>query len=183
MTHSDAGTADWPFTLIRRADIDELSPTQLGELQSVMRSAIEGSWRDRALRAEERLYAGKTVPEAQALRRRFCAELAANMAPDALEGGAPDSDESRPEGKFLLGLELKDWIKAARRNAGWTQQCLAEELGRTKANISAWEAGRHRPSVDQLRMISEFTGFPFLQVGRAGDAQQQHSGPAGDVGA
>jgi len=63
MNDADTIGAPWPFRIIRRAEIDELSPTQLGELQSVMRAAINAGWRERALHAEELLRAGNGVAE------------------------------------------------------------------------------------------------------------------------
>ena len=61
-------------------------------------------------------------------------------------------------------MELKDWIKAARQHAGMTQAQLAEAIGRTKANISSWEAGRHRPSIQQARDLARLTSYPFLDM-------------------
>lgn len=59
---------------------------------------------------------------------------------------------------------MKLWIRLARKKAGLTQEQLAEKLGLTKANISAWENGRHEASLAKLAAISEITGLP-LEVG------------------
>jgi transcriptional regulator with XRE-family HTH domain len=58
-------------------------------------------------------------------------------------------------------MDLKDWVKAARKSAGLTQEQLGEKLGRTKANVGHWETGKHEPSFDQMRRISEVTGHPM----------------------
>lgn len=56
-------------------------------------------------------------------------------------------------------MKLNEWIKAARQYKELTQDQLAEQLGLTKANISAWEVGRHEPSFGNLIKIVQITGF------------------------
>lgn len=34
-------------------------------------------------------------------------------------------------------------------------------IGRSKANVSLWESGRHRPSAEMLTLISSLTGYPL----------------------
>jgi transcriptional regulator with XRE-family HTH domain len=58
-------------------------------------------------------------------------------------------------------MELKDWIRVARKAAKLTQEQLGEKLGMTKGNVSAWENGRHEPSYAQLQQISEISGEPL----------------------
>jgi transcriptional regulator with XRE-family HTH domain len=58
-------------------------------------------------------------------------------------------------------MELKDWIRVARKAAKLTQEQLGERLGMTKGNVSAWENGRHEPSYAQLQQISEISGMPL----------------------
>ena len=65
-------------------------------------------------------------------------------------------------------MDIKDWVKAARKHAKLTQEGLGTELARTKANVSAWETGSHEPSYSQLVKIAEVTGYPLL----ASDAAQ-----------
>lgn len=60
----------------------------------------------------------------------------------------------------LAGMEMKDWILAARQFAKLTQPQLGEAMGLTKGNISAWEKGRHEASHEQLVKIAAITGFP-----------------------
>lgn len=57
-------------------------------------------------------------------------------------------------------MEMKDWIRAARLHAKLTQERLAECMGLTKGNISAWENGRHEASHEQLIKLASVTGFP-----------------------
>jgi transcriptional regulator with XRE-family HTH domain len=56
-------------------------------------------------------------------------------------------------------MEIKDWIREARKHAKLTQDRLAERLGLTKSNISAWEHGRHVASLDQLIRVASITGY------------------------
>lgn len=58
-------------------------------------------------------------------------------------------------------MGLANWVRTARVKGGFTQDRLGELLGVTKANISAWENGRHDPSVEQMEKISELTGEPL----------------------
>lgn len=52
-------------------------------------------------------------------------------------------------------LHIGAWVRECRRAAGLTQAQLGEALGKTKANISAWEANRHEPSYAQMLLIAE----------------------------
>lgn len=60
-------------------------------------------------------------------------------------------------------MELKDWVRAARKHKHWTQTQLGEKLHVTKGNVSAWENGHHEPSFGQLQVIAEQTGYPLMQ--------------------
>ncbi len=50
-------------------------------------------------------------------------------------------------------------IRMARRQAGFTQQVLAERAGTSQAAMSAYESGRRSPSVDTLCRILGAAGF------------------------
>ncbi len=41
-------------------------------------------------------------------------------------------------------------IREAREQLGWTQALLAEQMGRTQTAVSYWEAGKRKPSLDDL---------------------------------
>lgn len=51
-------------------------------------------------------------------------------------------------------MKLKTWVKEARTHAKLTQESLGEAIGVGKANVSAWENGRHEPSLSQIKQIS-----------------------------
>ena len=50
----------------------------------------------------------------------------------------------------------------ARRQAGLTQQALADRAGTSQAAMSAYESGRRSPSVDTLCRILGAAGFEVL---------------------
>ena len=56
--------------------------------------------------------------------------------------------------------EIGKWVLHVRRTIGYTQERLAEELGCTKGNVSAWENNRHMPSPGQLSKIADLGGRP-----------------------
>jgi phage repressor protein C with HTH and peptisase S24 domain/transcriptional regulator with XRE-family HTH domain len=58
-------------------------------------------------------------------------------------------------------MEMRNWIRSARKKADLTQEQLGEKLGVTKGNVSAWENGRHEPSYAQIQEISVVTKYPM----------------------
>lgn len=52
-------------------------------------------------------------------------------------------------------MEMKDRIKAVRRDAGITQQQMAEDLGVSKSSIMSWEYDQNKPSKAVLQLISQ----------------------------
>lgn len=58
-------------------------------------------------------------------------------------------------------MEIKLWIRAARKKADLTQEQLGEKLGVTKANVSSWETGRHKPSYEQIQRIAALSKLPL----------------------
>jgi SOS-response transcriptional repressor LexA len=58
-------------------------------------------------------------------------------------------------------MELKDWVRAARKHKGWTLADLGEAVGRSKATAGFWEAGKTAPSYAQIKKIAEATGYPL----------------------
>lgn len=75
--------------------------------------------------------------------------------------GKENIDLSRLDSLYYRAMEMKSWIRLARKKAGLTQEQLAEKLGLTKGNISAWENGRHEASFSQLEAIAELSGLPI----------------------
>ncbi len=61
-------------------------------------------------------------------------------------------------------MELKDWIRSARKHKGWTQEQLGDAMGVTKGNVSGWENGRHEPGYSQLTKISSLTGYSMAYI-------------------
>ncbi|WP_244105146.1 LexA family protein [Burkholderia ambifaria] len=54
-------------------------------------------------------------------------------------------------------MDIGEWIKASREAAALKQDELAERLGKTRGNVSAWENGRHEPSFGQILEIARIT--------------------------
>lgn len=67
-------------------------------------------------------------------------------------------------------MNIAQWVKASREVAEMSQDVLAEHLGKTRGNISAWENGRHEPSFAQILEIAKLTGhkipIPGLENGK-----------------
>lgn len=72
-----------------------------------------------------------------------------------------------PKGMTELSA-LAVYVRFARKHKGLSQQALGDILGVTKGNISAWENGRHEPSVSQLKRISTVTdtAIPHEVIGQ-----------------
>lgn len=70
-------------------------------------------------------------------------------------------DLSRIAILYASGMELSAWVKLARTKRGWTQDQMADALGVTKGNVSAWENGRHEPGWAKLLTIGRLTCTPL----------------------
>lgn len=57
-------------------------------------------------------------------------------------------------------LPLKDRIRWARQEAGFSQVAFAAALGTTQRHVSRWENGHHSPSGRYVALIAETTGQP-----------------------
>lgn len=83
-----------------------------------------------------------------------------------------------------------EWVKAARAKAGLTLEQLGELVGRTKANVSHWEKGKHSPSYAQMLVLSRVTGHPlpsgadlvFEDPLKLGNAVGEHPTPPDTLG-
>ncbi|OCG33682.1 hypothetical protein A9G26_09430 [Gilliamella sp. Bim1-2] len=53
----------------------------------------------------------------------------------------------------MMDLNVAEWVKQSRLNAGYTQEQLAEKLSMTKGNVSAFENGRTSPSFNVMLKI------------------------------
>ncbi|WP_224785338.1 LexA family protein [Pandoraea pnomenusa] len=58
---------------------------------------------------------------------------------------------------YIRDMDIAQWIRASREAAQLKQDELAEKLGKTRGNISAWENGRHEPSYSQILEIARLT--------------------------
>ena len=65
-------------------------------------------------------------------------------------------------GLYSGEMDIPTWVRSARKHKSLTQEQLATRLKLTKANISAWETGRHEPGFNQLKLIEAITGFPLM---------------------
>lgn len=68
---------------------------------------------------------------------------------------------------YSCAMDLKEWVKLARKHKKWTQQELGDAVGRTKANVGHWETGKHSPPLKVLSQISEVTGYALPDIGGA----------------
>ena len=58
-------------------------------------------------------------------------------------------------GKMEETMTLADKLKEARKNAGLTQNELAEKLSVSRQAVTKWELGKGIPDIDNLRTISK----------------------------
>lgn len=58
-------------------------------------------------------------------------------------------------------IDVSGFVKRARNTLKLTQPQLAELLGCTKGNVSAWENNLHQPSYSQLCWLSRKSGLPL----------------------
>lgn len=70
-------------------------------------------------------------------------------------------DALRIDNLYPVSMELSAWVKLARQEKGWTQEDMADALGVTKGNVSAWENSRHEPGWGQILKIAGLTGQPL----------------------
>lgn len=55
-------------------------------------------------------------------------------------------------------------IAAARRQAGWSQQRLAQAVGAAQTTVSSWERGRTEPGREDVRRIAEVLDIPVARL-------------------
>ena len=84
---------------------------------------------------------------------------------------ARNTGNNIPANLYDNAMELKDWVRLARKHKGWTLTQMAEAVGRSKSNIGLWEQGMHSPSYEQVQQIAAETGFPLpheVELGQGG---------------
>ncbi|WP_249354799.1 XRE family transcriptional regulator [Ralstonia sp. 3PA37C10] len=91
---------------------------------------------------------------------------------------------SPPPEDFLTigGMDIGTWIRASREAAGITQDELAEKLGKTRANVSAWENERHAPSYPQILEIAKITKHAIPIPGIPSALTKQTDGQLAAIG-
>ena len=62
---------------------------------------------------------------------------------------------------YLAGMNVAEWVRAARSHAQMNQTQLGDAVGVGKQNVSAWENDRHEPSFTQMSRIAEVTKYPM----------------------
>ncbi len=55
-------------------------------------------------------------------------------------------------------MSFPEQLKKARKQAGYTQQQVANHIGITNSAYCAYEIGKRQPDVEKIRMIAEFLG-------------------------
>lgn len=68
--------------------------------------------------------------------------------------------------------EVGQRVRAAREEAGMTQERLADLLGMSDSGLTLWESGKRRIPLDQLREIGRLTGKPMWWL-MSGDAPDE----------
>lgn len=61
---------------------------------------------------------------------------------------------------LLMGYVMKDKIRQARKEAGYTQHELADAIGIHQTQVARWETGKAIPYTSTLAKIAEATGKP-----------------------
>ena len=59
---------------------------------------------------------------------------------------------------------MKMTLKAARINAGLTQEQLAKKVGVAKKTVSTWETGKVRPKIDKVEAICSAVGTGYDDI-------------------
>ncbi|MGJ7512375.1 helix-turn-helix domain-containing protein [Variovorax sp. GT1P44] len=67
-------------------------------------------------------------------------------------------------------MDIPKWLKESRQRAGLTQENAGALVDVTKGNWSAWEHGRHSPSIKQLARIADALHAPLPDGLKSNDA-------------
>ena len=59
---------------------------------------------------------------------------------------------------------MKLTLKAARINAGFTQEQVKEKTGIARSTLTNWESGRNLPRSDKLKQICELYGISTEEI-------------------
>ena len=70
-------------------------------------------------------------------------------------------------------MTIGERIKSARKQAGMTQQELAERLETSYVGISLWESGKRKPKPESLKRIAQVLNIPIAFFAEAGNMSEQ----------
>jgi len=63
-------------------------------------------------------------------------------------------------------------ISELRKEAGLSQQELADRIGTTQVTLSGWENGHHVPRANHLQALSEVLGVPMGEIAFGGEVRE-----------
>lgn len=66
-------------------------------------------------------------------------------------------------------MEFSEKLQELRKSRGLTQEELAEALYVSRTAVSKWESGRGYPSIDSLKVISNYFTVTILFLSMAGE--------------
>ena len=61
-------------------------------------------------------------------------------------------------------IKIGQFLANLRKEQGWTQEQLGENLGVTNKTISRWEKGNYLPPVEMLQMMSDLYGLTINEI-------------------
>ena len=69
-------------------------------------------------------------------------------------------------GTMLCDMGIALWLRAVRKERGWSTYKMADVAGVSESIIVLWEQGKRRPSVPSCIKIAAATGTPLEKVVR-----------------
>ena len=73
---------------------------------------------------------------------------------------------------------MNQWIREARKAAGWSQGRLGEKVGVSQVQVSQWETGKSAPTPEQEKSIRKLLRVPGAAPAADGTAAPRPSSPA-----
>lgn len=64
----------------------------------------------------------------------------------------------------MVGEQIRISLKAARVNAGYSQEDVSKLLHVSKTTIVNWETGKSEPKMTQARQLSELYKMPYDNI-------------------
>jgi transcriptional regulator with XRE-family HTH domain len=63
-----------------------------------------------------------------------------------------------------MSNDFRDWVRNVRLRKGLTQDELAEGVGVSQTTVSQWESGRNKPTLANLKALSNFLHEPLDEL-------------------